>query len=252
MRKFRKTHHMRKSRKNLKNKISHRMRGGGGSQSREPKPEPTPPPLYGIVVGLDGRHYVESFYLQPGSAGIQFYASSQDPPVMLQVTKIMGVGKENETKTQEFLRSFQTTATATPPPRPVALIEHLLSGMEGENFNPTVLSGNRYLYSCRSDADEALRQLMDSAAVLATGHPSEAVSNRAKAFLQQKLFTPSQRKGAVARGGLDASLIESLTQGLPPPQRTIQMAKTSMLRPPKSEKYGSEGGRSARRRRRII
>jgi hypothetical protein len=173
---------------------------------------------------------------------------------MLQVTKIMGVGKENETKTQEFLRSFQTTATATPPPRPVALIEHLLSGMDGENFNPTVLSGNRYLYSCRSDANEALHQIMDSAAVLATGHPSKSVSNRAKAFLQQKLFTPFERRGAVARGGIDASLIESLTQGLPTSnsQRTIKTAKISMLRPPKPNKSGSEGGRSARRRRRII
>ena len=225
MRKSRKIR--RKSRKTLKNKISHRMRGGGGSQSSKTNPDP-PPPLYGIVDS-DGRHYVESFYLQLGSSsgyGPKYYSSSQDPyvspppvppPVMLQVNTDPG--------------KIDQAAS----PRPVAVIVHLLSDGEAREgfFNPTVLSENRYLYSCRSDADTALRQLLYQVSVHATGHPSDTVSNSAKAFLKDGLFTSKQRMGAIALGGLDKSLVHGLTQGLPrPPSRAVQRATTiSMLRP---------------------
>ena len=193
---------MRKSRKNLKNKkISHRMRGGGGSHSRAISDSPPEPKIYGIVIGPDGHHYVESFNLLPESGILKFYTSVQQPPkqMTLQVTD------------DPVKMGGQVAASAIP--RPVAIIQYDVSQRDEHNNPSAILSENLYLYSSHANAATALRQLMRPAAVIATGHLSETVSNKAKALLQGELFTPRQRMNATGRG-LDQFLINSLTRPL--------------------------------------
>ena len=270
MRKSRKIR--RTSRKNLKNKKSHRMRGGGGCFSktastaqggvaggvpggvpggvaggvagRQEYVSPFPPEvncknypvLYGIVVGLDRHHYVESFTRRsdssPNGTSLQFYESAATPAVLLQVTTNPN-------------RMGQGAATAIP--RPIAWIDYLLSNdlTEEEFFNPTVLSENRYLYSSREDADMALHQLMRPAASrCAALRPtvSPTVSDRAKAFLQQDTLplSQSQRMDAIAHAGFNRSLIQGLVQDMPRSRRgDAERATKSIMRLPPSK---SESG----------
>jgi hypothetical protein len=259
-------------RKNLKNKKSHRMRGGGSCLSKTASTaqggvtggvtggvaggvtgcqgyvSPFPPEvncekypiLYGIVVGPDGRHYVESFTRQLSSSSTgtrgQVYQSADSPPVLLQVTT-------------DSKKMSQGAATAIP--RPIAFIDYLLSGYEAEkdDFNPTVLSENRYLYSSREDADTSLHQLMRPAASrCAALRPtvSPTVSDRAKAFLQQDTLpvSQSQRMDAIAHAGLNRSLIRGLVQDMPRsrPDDADRASQSMMRVPPSKSKYGHQSG----------
>ena len=273
-------------RKNLKNKKSHRMRGGGGCLSKTASTaqggvaggvaggvtggvtggetggvtggetggetgcqgyvSPFPPDvncenypvLYGIVVGPDGRHYVESFtrscHSSPSGISLQFYESAATPPVLLQVTTNPN-------------RMGQGAATAIP--RPIAWIDYLLSNDLTEEgfFNPTVLSENRYLYSSREDAEMALHELMRTAATrCAALRPtvSPTVSDRAKTFLQQDTLpvSQSQRMDAIAHAGLNRSLIRGLVQDMPRSRPDdAQRASQSMMRVPPSKSKSKPG-----------
>ena len=224
---------MQKFRKNLKNKKkSHRMRGGGGCHSRAIISHPPPKPkIYGIVIGPDG-HYVESFNLLE-SGNLNFYTSDQQPPkqMTLQVT-------DNPVK------MGQVAASAIP--RPVAIIQYDVSQRDEHN-NPSALSENLYLYSSRDDAEIALIDLLLPAAVHATGHLSETVSNKAKALLQPQNFTPSEKTTAHALGGLRQKLVSSfLLPGQLSSKSYAKMANSITRAPPTTP----GGSRSRRRRRR--
>ena len=230
-RKFRRTF-----KKNLKNKKSHRMRGGGGCISKERVHCEASPVHYGIVVGPGDRFYVKSFTLWPYRAPnfpfLRFYKSDDIPPMSLQVTT-------------DPTKMGQGAATAIP--RPIALIDYLKSGsrLEDEDVfeRPTVLSENRYLYSSREDAEMALHELMRPAATRCAALPSTVtptVSDRAKAYLQQDTLPAGQRLDAIAHAGLSQSLIQGLVRGMPTPRKGDAQRATQSMRRLSPSKYPSE------------
>jgi len=202
-----------------------------------PAPAPAPPAtpqshpiLYGIVVDLEGRHYVESFNLMPNIGYIPFY-TSQNSGMMIQVSfdpRLMG-------------------DTARMNPRPVAIIAHDVSDSDAK---PNArLSKIEYLYSSLDDANERLHPI-HPIAVLARSHPNKSVSNHAKTFLQPTSLTSQQRRAALAQGGINDVLSTWLIEGMPNQKPNLMHnTKRSMLRsePPnggnrrrsKSRKYKS-------------
>jgi len=215
------------------------MRGGGGSHSsRVISDSPPEPKIYGIVVGPDGHHYVESFNLLPESGSLKFYTSSQQPPkqMTLQVTD------------DPVKMGGRVAASAIP--RPVAIIQYDVSQRDEHNNPSAILSENLYLYSSNDNATTALRQLMRPAAVIATGHVSKPISNSAKTLLHPVSFTPSEIKTAHALGGLSTHLFDRLLQQPEQlrlsPESYAKMAKSMNRAPPTTP----GGSRSRRRRRR--
>ena len=239
---------MRKSRKirrtfkkNLKNKKSHRMRGGGGCISKQRVHwDGSGPVHYGIVVGPGDRFYVKSFtqwpFRCPNFPFLRVYKSDDIPPMSLQVTT-------------DPTKMGQGAATAIP--RPIALIDYLKSGSKllsaplsgTEVVNPAVLSENRYLYSSREDAEMALHELMRTAATRCAALPSTVtptVSDRAKAYLQQDTLPASQRLDAIAHAGLSQSLIQGLVRGMPRSRPGDADRATQSMRRLSPSKYPSE------------
>lgn len=216
MRKCMKT--QRKSKKTLKNKISHRMRRGGVPPAPAPQSNPQSNPiLYGIVVNLEGRLHVESFNLMPNTGGIPYYTSSQNPDMIIQVS----------------FSPYRMVDAAEMTPPPVAKIEYDISLHVNPNANLNArLSEIKYLYSSLDDANTTLRQLMDPIAVLARLHPNESVSNRAKTYLKPSTsFTSQQRIDALARG-MNKVLLHSLMKRMPNPKfKFMNKTQISMLRP---------------------
>jgi hypothetical protein len=204
-----------------------------------PAPVPAPPAtpqshpiLYGIVVDLEGRHYVETFNLMPNIGYIPYY-TSQNSDMMIQVS----------------FDPRRMSDTLRMNPRPVAKIEHDVSDAN-PNANPTArLSKIEYLYSSLDDANERLHPI-HPIAVLARSHPNKSVSNHAKTFLQPTSLTSQQRRAALAQGGINDVLSTWLIEGMPNQKPNLMHnTKRSMLRsePPnggsrrrsKSRKYNS-------------